>query len=70
MKEIHLIRHAKSSWDLPLPDHKRPLAQRGIMDAMNVGKSLIEKQLNVEAVYCSPSERTRQTAILFLMKLL
>lgn len=42
MKEIHLIRHAKSSWDLPLPDHKRPLAQRGIMDAMNVGKSLLK----------------------------
>lgn len=66
MKEIHLIRHAKSSWDLPLPDHKRPLAQRGIMDAMNVGKSLNEKQLNVEAVYCSPSERTRQTADIIL----
>lgn len=29
-------------------------------------KSLIEKQLNVEAVYCSPSERTRQTADIIL----
>ena len=30
MKTLHLLRHAKSSWDNPtLDDHNRPLAARG-----------------------------------------
>ncbi|MGA0231726.1 MAG: SixA phosphatase family protein [Saprospiraceae bacterium] len=34
MKEVLLIRHAKSSWEYPhLPDLERPLNQRGLRDA-------------------------------------
>ena len=33
MKNLILIRHAKSSWDSPSTDKKRPLANRGVEDA-------------------------------------
>ncbi|MFQ5426295.1 MAG: histidine phosphatase family protein, partial [Gaiellales bacterium] len=30
MRRLHLLRHAKSSWDQPsLDDHERPLNRRG-----------------------------------------
>ncbi|HAH52111.1 MAG TPA: histidine phosphatase family protein, partial [Balneola sp.] len=41
MKQILLLRHAKSSWDHPgLDDFDRPLAKRGLKDAPRMGKFL------------------------------
>jgi len=52
VKQLYLLRHAKSSWDDPsLADHERPLAPRGLR------ASGIEPAL----VLCSPSRRTRET---------
>ena len=40
-KELLLVRHAKSSWDDPyLDDHDRPLNERGLRNAPEVGKRL------------------------------
>lgn len=33
MKKLIIVRHAKSSWEHNLPDHERPLNQRGFNDA-------------------------------------
>jgi len=33
MKNLILIRHAKSSWEAPLKDMDRPLSKRGIGDS-------------------------------------
>ena len=30
MKKLILIRHGKSSWEMPLEDHERPLTNKGI----------------------------------------
>ena len=39
MKHLILIRHAKSSWDnIYLTDFERPLAKRGIKDALLMEK--------------------------------
>lgn len=41
MKQLTLIRHAKSSWDYPsLTDHDRPLGERGLRDAPRMGQHL------------------------------
>ena len=41
MKQILLLRHAKSSWeDEGLKDFDRPLASRGLKDAPLMGKFL------------------------------
>ena len=46
MKNLYLVRHAKSSWKLPVDDLKRPLKKRGILDAILISdhiKKLVSK---------------------------
>ena len=41
MHMLHLLRHAKSSWDDDsLADHERPLSVRGVRDAKRLAKHL------------------------------
>ena len=54
-----VMRHAKSSWKTSEPDHRRPLAKRGIRDATLAGELLADYAL--DAVLSSSSTRTRQT---------
>jgi phosphohistidine phosphatase len=62
MKQLFLLRHAKSSWDDPtLADHNRPLARRGRRAAKVMAKHLGRKGIAPELVLCSPSRRTRET---------
>jgi len=62
MKRLHLLRHAKSSWDDPtLADHERPLAPRGRKAALRVARWAEEHELRVELVVCSPALRATQT---------
>ena len=62
MKQLRLLRHAKSSWSDPsLDDHERPLARRGREAATRVGVHLREEQIRPGLVLCSSAVRTRQT---------
>ncbi|MCB0075198.1 MAG: hypothetical protein KDE20_27255 [Caldilineaceae bacterium] len=46
MKTLLLLRHAKSSWDDPsLPDHDRPLNERGKASAPMMGALILERGL-------------------------
>ena len=48
MKQLLIIRHAKSSWDLSgLNDFDRPLNDRGIKDAPTMAKRLLDKNIAV-----------------------
>lgn len=58
---LYLLRHAKSSWDEPLPDHERPLSNRGVRDARAVGHLLAVRGWQPELALCSTSVRTRET---------
>lgn len=59
---LHLLRHAKSSWDEPdLDDLQRPLAPRGRKAARAMQRHLAEREIRPELVLCSPAKRTRQT---------
>lgn len=61
MKTLHLMRHAKSSWQAPeLSDHERELNDRGRKDAPRMGRALA-KILTAEPVHCSSAVRARQT---------
>ncbi|WOJ93030.1 histidine phosphatase family protein [Congregibacter variabilis] len=61
MKTLHLMRHAKSSWQAPaLADHERELNERGRKDAPRMGEALA-KILTAETVHCSSAVRARQT---------
>jgi phosphohistidine phosphatase len=59
---LHLLRHAKSSWDDPgLPDHDRPLAPRGRKAAKLIGEHLRREEIAIELVLCSSARRARET---------
>lgn len=69
MKNVLLMRHAKSSWKgASLPDHQRPLNQRGKRDAPRMGKFLQEQGILLDAILCSTAVRARQTAAGLLKK--
>ena len=57
-----LTRHAKSDWDDPtLPDHDRPLNERGQRSARALGDWLASRGYDPEEVLCSSALRTRET---------
>jgi phosphohistidine phosphatase len=66
MKQLILIRHAKSSWDDPsLSDSDRPLNDRGKKDAPEMAKRLSHKEIEIDAFVSSPAKRARQTCKYF-----
>jgi phosphohistidine phosphatase len=63
MKQLLLIRHAKSSWDNPsLSDSERPLNERGKKDAPEMAKRLSDKKIRIDALVSSPAKRAKQTS--------
>jgi phosphohistidine phosphatase len=60
-RTLVLVRHGKSSWDLDVDDHERPLSGRGRRDAEAIGRWLNEQSLRPDLVLCSTAIRTKQT---------
>ncbi|MBA3313754.1 MAG: histidine phosphatase family protein [Planctomycetota bacterium] len=70
MKTLLLMRHAKSSWgDETLPDHERPLNDRGRRDAPAMGRRLAESSFVPDRILCSTARRARETAELVVESL-
>jgi len=69
MKTWVMVRHAKSSWEFNVPDRERPLADRGIQDAILVGQELNKLNLHTDKVYSSPAKRAFDTALLMVSEL-
>src|SRR4051812_13775675 len=55
-----LLRHAKADWP-SVPDHERPLADRGRLDAPMAGRRLADDGIAPDLVLCSTAARTRET---------
>ena len=63
MKFITFVRHAKSSWDsFSIPDHDRPLNDRGQRDSVFMGKKLFSLGLNPQIIISSSAKRAQLTA--------
>lgn len=63
MKNLIIIRHAKSSWDDPgLADFDRPLNKRGKRDAPLMGGLLRDRELYPDRIVSSPASRASKTA--------
>jgi phosphohistidine phosphatase len=66
MKTLHIVRHGKSSWDLPgISDIDRPLIEKGIINNYLMAESFKLKYSIPEIIYCSPANRAIHTAIIF-----
>jgi phosphohistidine phosphatase len=62
MKELLILRHAKSSWkNSELADHDRPLNKRGKREALHIGKVLQKEDLVPDLVLSSTAVRARDT---------
>ncbi len=63
MKELILVRHAKSSWKDPaLRDHERPLNKRGKRDAPEMGERLVRRGCYADLFISSSAVRALETA--------
>ncbi len=63
MKELILVRHAKSSWKDPtLSDHERPLNKRGKRDAPEMGERLARAGFRPDLFISSSAVRALETA--------
>ena len=66
MKELILLRHAKSSWEYSVSDFNRPLIEKGIKRIINVASVsalVFEKQ---EIFFSSPANRAIHTTTCLL----
>ncbi|TYB73162.1 SixA phosphatase family protein [Bizionia myxarmorum] len=66
MKTLTLIRHAKSSWVLNLPDIQRPLNDRGFSDAHLVANHINLRQFQPDKLISSTAVRAKTTAEIFI----
>ncbi|NLZ91797.1 MAG: histidine phosphatase family protein [Clostridiales bacterium] len=67
MKKLYLLRHAKSSWSNPaLRDYDRPLNDRGRRQARAMGEFFQENAFEIDGIFCSGAQRTRETLDLLL----
>ncbi len=63
MRQLLLLRHAKSSWDdRAMPDHARPLNARGQAAARAMRDAMAQLDLCPDLVLVSTARRTRDTA--------
>jgi len=66
MKQLILVRHAKSDWGNPsLDDIDRPLNERGKKDAPMMAQRLLDKKVKIDAFFSSPAKRAAKTARIF-----
>lgn len=65
-KKLLLIRHAKSDWtEIGLKDFDRPLNERGLKNALEMGQRIYIKQLIPSKIISSPAVRAFSTAQIF-----
>ena len=69
MKNLLLMRHGKSSWELNVSDEDRALIQRGIIDSKLIGEVLQEKGLDIDFAFSSPANRALHTAMICLRQI-
>ena len=60
-KQLYILRHAKSDWNVTVSDHERPLNKRGQRNSLSVGEWMQHKQLIPDCIISSHSTRTRET---------
>ena len=62
MRILHLIRHAKSSWQQPqLTDHQRPLNNRGLRSCVTMATVLSQLDIHANVCFVSSATRAQQT---------
>lgn len=69
MKNLILVRHAKSSWDYKVSDDKRPLEDRGKTDSQLVSNEFKYYSFHPDIIYSSHANRALTTCKIFMKTL-
>ena len=65
MKNLILIRHAKSCWNAPVQDIDRSISTRGVKDAHLIASKSVDIVPKSYIVWSSKAKRTTETAYIF-----
>ncbi|MFL9834632.1 SixA phosphatase family protein [Chryseobacterium terrae] len=65
MKQLILVRHAKSDWPEETSDFDRPLADKGLLDALKMSKFLKNSSIGIDYFISSPAVRALSTCKIF-----
>lgn len=65
MKKLILVRHAKSDWPEETDDFDRPLADKGLQDALKMSKFLKNSSIVIDHLVSSPAVRALNTCKVF-----
>ena len=65
MKKLILVRHAKSDWPEETEDFDRPLADKGLQDALKMSKFLKNSSVAIDYLVSSPAVRALNTCKIF-----
>ena len=66
MKQLLLLRHAKSSWESLAEDRNRSLTQGGVNRIKRIAKASSELFKSYEVVFSSPANRAMHTACVMM----
>jgi len=67
MKQLHITRHGKSSWDYQdISDIDRPLNNRGINNSYMMAKRLHDTGIIPDQLISSPATRALSTTVIFM----
>ena len=69
MKELILLRHAKSSWEFSVEDRNRSLTEKGIHRIKAIAHASASNFEGIDAVFSSPANRAFHTASILMHEL-
>lgn len=69
MKNLILVRHAKSSWEVPMHDKDRGLTNQGMKDAHLVSNDVKNAVPKTYLIFSSTAKRATNTALIFAQNL-
>ena len=61
-RELLLLRHGKSNWNVIVDDFQRPLKKRGKRNATRMGQWMLDHKLIPDQIITSPAIRAKGTA--------
>ena len=61
-RQLLIMRHGKSDWEMDIDDMQRPLKKRGVEEANNIGHWLGKQSLHPDVIISSPASRALATS--------
>lgn len=61
-RQLLIMRHGKANWEMKIDDLQRPMTERGVEEANNIGRWLNEQALHPDIIISSTASRALATS--------